>query len=64
MDAHRADMAASVRQEDVAQPTDGMEPGSEADVTPPPIEPNVSQSENEQPLPSSVAPSADAAGQP
>ena len=41
MDARRADMAAGVRQEDVAQPTDGVEPGSEVDVASPLTEPNV-----------------------
>ena len=54
MDARRADMAGSVRQEDVAQPTDGVEPGSEVDVAPPSTEPNIAQSEDEQPLPSPV----------
>ena len=55
MDARRADMVGSMRQEDVAQPTDGMEPGSE---------PNVVLPEDEQPLLSPVAPTADAVGQP
>ena len=41
MDARRADMAESVRQEDIAQPVDGVEPGSKADVAPPLTEPNV-----------------------
>ena len=41
MDAHRADMAESVRQEDVAQPMDGVEPGLEMNVALPPTEPNV-----------------------
>ena len=49
-------------QEDVAQPTDGVEPGSEADVAPPSTEPNVVQPESEQPLSSLVAPTADATG--
>ena len=44
MDARHADMAEGERQEDVAQPMDGVEPRSEADVAPPPIEPNVAQS--------------------
>ena len=43
---------------------DGMEPRSEADVAPPPTEPNVAQSEDEQPLPSLVEPVADAAREP
>ena len=64
MDARRADMAEGARQEDVAQPMDGMEPGSEADVAPPQTKPNVAQSEDEQPLPSPVEPVADAAGEP
>ena len=41
MDAHRADLADGVHQEDVAHPTDGVEPRSKVDVAPPPIEPNV-----------------------
>ena len=32
MDARREDMAGSVRRGDVAQPTDGTEPGSEVDI--------------------------------
>ena len=64
MDARRADMAASVRQEDVAQPADGMEPGSEVDVAPPPTEPNVAQSKDERPLPSPVEPVVDATEEP
>ena len=43
---------------------DGMEPRSEADVAPPPIEPNIAQSEDEQPLLSPVEPVADAAKEP
>ena len=64
MDARHADMAESVRQEDIAQPADGMEPRSEVDITPPPTEPNVAQSEDEQPLPSPVEPVVDAAEEP
>ena len=64
MDVCREYMARSVRQEDVAQPADGAEPGSEVDIAPPSIEPNVVQPGSEQPVPSSVAPTADAAGQP
>ena len=44
MDARRADMAASMRQEDVAQSADGVEPGSKVGVAPPPTEPNIAQS--------------------
>ena len=64
MDARPVDMAGSMRQEDVAQPTDGVEPRSEVDITLPPTEPNVAQSEDEQPLPSSVEPVVDAAAEP
>ena len=64
MDARRVNVAKGARQEDVAQPTDGVEPGSEAHVAPPPTEPSVIQLESEQPLLSSVVPSIDAVGQP
>ena len=60
MDACREDMARSVHREDVAQPTDGMELGSE-DVAPASIEPNVVPLVSEPPTPSPVAPIADAA---
>ena len=43
---------------------DGVELGSEVDIAPPPTEPNVAQSEDEQPLPSPVKPVANAAGEP
>ena len=62
MEARRANMAEGAHQDDVAQPTDGVEPGSEADVAPPSTEPNVIQPESEQPLSSLVAPTADATG--
>ena len=64
MDARRVNMAGSVCQEDVTQPTDGVEPGSEVDVALPPTEPNVAQSEDEQPLPSPVEPVVNAAEEP
>ena len=64
MEAHRLSMAEGVRQEDVIQPTDGVETGLEASVVPPPTEPNVVLPESELPLPSPVMPSADAAGRP
>ena len=64
MDARCANMAEGACQEDVAQPMDGVEPGSEADVAPPPTEPNIAQSEDEQPLPSPIKPVADATGEP
>ena len=47
MDARRANAAEGARQEDVAQPVDGVEPRSEANVAPPLTEPNVIQSESE-----------------
>ena len=64
MDARRANAAEGACQEDVAQSTDGVEPGSEANVTLPPTEPSVIVPESEQPLPSPIAPVADATGQP
>ena len=38
MDARRANVAEGANQEDVAQTVDGVEPGSKADVAPPPTE--------------------------
>ena len=64
MDAHHVDMARSVRQEDIAQSADGVEPGSEVDVAPPLAEPNVAQSEDKQPLPSPIKPVVDATEEP
>ena len=64
MDARRADMVEGARQEDIAQPMDGMEPGSEVNIAPPPTELSVAQSEDEQPLPSSVESVADATEEP
>ena len=64
MDARREDMARSVRRGDIAQPTDGMEPRSEAGITPPSTEPNVVPLGSEQPVPLPVAPTADAAEPP
>ena len=64
MDARREDMVGSVRQGDVAEPTSVMEPGSAVDIAPPSTEPNVVQPGSEQPVPSPVAPTADAAGWP
>ena len=43
---------------------DGVEPGSEVDIAPPPTELNVAQSEDEQPLPSPVEPVVDATVEP
>jgi len=64
MDARRANVAEGVCQEDVAQPADGVEPGSKASVILPLTKPHVAPSEREQPLSSSVMPSADATGRP
>ena len=64
MDARHADMARSVRQEDIAKPTDGVEPRSEVDVVPPSAEPNVVPSGSEQPMPSPVIQTVDAAEPP
>ena len=62
MHVRHEDMARSMRGEDAAQPADGAEPGSEVNVAPVSIEPNVVPSGSEQPAPSSVAPTADAVG--
>ena len=64
MDARHEDMARSMRQGDVAQPADGVEPGSKVDIAPPPTEPNVAQSEDEQSLPSPVESVVDATKEP
>ena len=61
MDVRREDMARSMCGEDVAQPADGMEPGSEVDIAPASTEPNVIPPGSEQPTPSPIAPTADAA---
>ena len=61
MDVRCEDMARSMRGEDVAQPTDGMEPRSEVDVSLALTEQNAMPSRSEQPAPSLVAPTADAA---
>ena len=53
MEARHANVAEGARQEDVTQPMDGVEPGSEPNVVPP---------EDEQPLLSPVAPTDDATG--
>ena len=41
MEARRLTMTKDVRREDVVQPMEGVETGSEASVVPPPTEPNV-----------------------
>ena len=51
MDARRADMARSMRQEDIAQPLDGVEPMLELDIASPPTEPNVAQWRTSSPFP-------------
>ena len=62
MDVHHEDMARSMRGEDVAQTADGIEPGSGVDIASASTEPNVMPPGSEQPTPSSVVPTADAAG--
>ena len=61
MDVRHEDMARSMRGEDVAQPTDGTKPGSEVDIASTSTEPNVMPPGSEQPTPSPVALTADAA---
>ena len=61
MDVRHEDMARSMRREDVAQPADGTKPGSEVDIALVSTEPNVVPSGSEQPKPSPVALTADAA---
>ena len=62
MDVRREDLAKSARGEDAAELLGGEEPGSEVNVAPVLTEPNVAPPGSEQPAPSSVAPTADAAG--
>ena len=62
MDVRHEDMAKSMRGEDAAQPADGAEPGSEVNIAPVPIGPNVVPPGSEQAASSSVAPTADATG--
>ena len=64
MEAHRESANEGVHQQDIAQPVDRVEAGSEANIVTPLIEPKVAPSESEQPLSSSVASSADVAGWP
>ena len=61
MDVRREDMARSMCGEDVAQPVECMEPGSEVDIASASTEPNVVPPRSEPPAPSPVAPTADAA---
>lgn len=62
--AHRSTMTAYVCREDVVQPTEAAEVGSEASVVPPPTEPNVILTVAELPSSLSIASSADAAAGP
>ena len=64
MEARHVSVAEGTRQEDIAQPIDGVEPRLEVNVAPPLTEPNVVQPESEQPLPSPVEPSVDATRRP
>ena len=64
MEADRSSVAKGMRQEDAIQHVKDVETGLEASVFPPLIEPNVIPSESEQPLSSSIVPSADAAERP
>ena len=64
MDVRHEDMARSMRGEDVAQPADGMEPGSEVDIASALTEPNVLPPGSEQPEPLPVTLTADAAEPP
>ena len=59
MEARRASVAEGVHQEDVTQPADGVEAGSEA-----PSKPSIALSEGKQPLSSPVVSSANVVGQP
>ena len=62
MEVRRQDMARSMRGEDASEPTDSLEPGLGGNVASALIEPNVVPPGSEQPAPSLVTPSADAAG--
>ena len=61
MEAHHSSVAEDMRREDVVQPMDGVETGSEVSVVPTPTEPNVVSTTTELPSSSSTIPSADAA---
>ena len=64
MDVRHEHMARSARWEDVSQPADGMEPRSEVDIVLTLTEPNVVPPGSEQPMPSPVVLTADAAKRP
>ena len=60
MDARHVSIAEGTCPEDVIQPVDGTEPRLEVDIALPSTEPNVIPPGSEQPVPSPVAPTADA----
>ena len=60
MDVHCQDMARSMRGEDASEPADSPEPGLGGNVASASTELNVVLPGSEQPVPSSVAPPADA----
>ena len=60
MEARHSSVAKDVRLEDVVQPMEGVDTGSEVRVVLPPTEPNVVSTESELPSSSSTVPSADA----
>ena len=62
MDVCHQDMARSMHGEDASKPTDSVEPGSGGNVTSALIKPNIVLPGSEQPAPSLVVLSADAAG--
>ena len=62
MDVRREDIARSMCAENTAKPVDGMGPRSEVNAALVSTEPNVVLPGSEQPTPSLVAPTADAAG--
>ena len=74
MEAHCSTMAANMHWEDVVQPAEAAEAGSEASIVPPPTEPNVVPTTaelsivvpttTELPLSSSTVSSVEAAGGP
>ena len=64
MEARHSSVAKDVRLEDVVQPMEGVETGSEASAILPPPEPNVVPTGSELPSSLSTVPSADAAGRP
>ena len=64
MKAHRSSVVEDVCQEDVIQPMEGVETGSEVSIVLPPIETNVVPTRSELPSSLSTVPSADAAWRP